>query len=382
MWLLLACSNPEQPFDPGALELPDPADLPAQSDPPDVLSFFDGSAVGDRWDDRRSELRTLFQHYVYGYVPDGTGVEASVLASADASDADATLEEVELDHGAGTLRVALWIPDGKGPFPVLLGLNKCGNHSTSFDSSLAIARFWVNEDCDNSEAGRGLRDDSWPAADVVAAGFILATVHQSDLDPDDVEDTGFEDGIHPHLDAGGPSGAEWGSIGAWSWGLSRVVDHLVERDDVDVDRIGVIGHSRRGKAALWAAALDERIALAIPHQSGTGGATLSRSYNGEPVAAMNVLFPTWFPDNFKAFGDREEHLPVDQHMLLAMIAPRRVLVTNGDADLWADPEGAQRAVDLAQPVFDLVGGEVDWHSRPGGHSLEPRDWETFVGFAR
>ena len=403
--LLLACAPDKDANDTGSdalaeLELVDPADWPASEEPPDVLtSTASGAPIrtpDDWWAVRRPELHTLFQHYVYGYVPEPENVEATVLFEGPAQDASATLREVELTTGppgTPTARVALWIPPGKGPFPVLLGLNKCGNHSTSMDDQLGIARFWVNDDCDSSEAGRGLRDGSWPADLVVERGFILATVHQSDFDPDDVEDTDFSDGIHPHIALDAPDDARWASISAWSWGLSRVVDHLETVDEVDPERIGVIGHSRRGKAALWAAALDDRIALAVPHQSGTAGATLSRSYNGEPVATMNELFPTWFPANFKAFGERETHLPVDQHMLLAMVAPRRVLVTNGSGDFWADPEGALRAVELAEPVFELLGSDgigdaaddlsadLAWHERPGGHSLERQDWETFLEFA-
>ncbi len=394
--LLVACGG-GSPMDGGAPDagvardagrFPAAVDLPEREEPPDpFVTYGTGEAVetAEAWNDVRApELRELFAHYVYGFAPPApASVTATPVASATIAtpSGDVLYEEVELSFGVpATIRLAVFRPPDATAAPVLLALNKCGNQSVIDAPEVPLTTRWTDPSCsDGGALVRGVRASSWPIEAIVARGFALATFHESDAAPDDAS-AGFAEGLHPHFDLRGETA--WGAIAAWSWALSRAVDHLETAPGVDPSRIVTVGHSRRGKAALWAAALDPRIAMSVPHQSGTAGATLSRSDLGESVQIINAAFPHWFDDVFPQFANRETRLPIDQHLLLALVAPRPVLVMNGDDDTWADPPGARRAVELAEPVYALLGapGAVVWRSRPGGHSLEASDWTIFMDF--
>jgi hypothetical protein len=174
-----------------------------------------------------------------------------------------------------------------------------------------------------------------------------------------------------------------------------VIDWIEAEPSLDASRIAVVGHSRRGKTALLAGALDERIAMVVAHQSGRGGAAITRHLSGEPLLSLNAVFPSWFDDVFPTFAGYEDRIPFDQHMLIALSAPRLVLCTDGDEDAWADPDGALMAVRAAAPAWDLYGvpglleasgtpildGRLSWHLRPGEHELTHADWDVFLDFA-
>jgi hypothetical protein len=228
----------------------------------------------------------------------------------------------------------------------------------------------------------------------------VATFYYGDVLPDKPD---FHDGIYPFFLKAGrtePGPEDWGALACWAWGLHRAVDYLAQDPDIDASRIAVTGHSRCGKAALLAAAFDERIALVIPHQAGCGGSAPSRTRNpkAETVKAINNGFPHWFNDNFPKFNEAVDRLPFDQHCLVALVAPRPVLFTNGTLDQWADPSGQFDMLRAADPVYRLLGSKgldaaempppgklvdspLGYYIREGGHVSDPAYWRVFLDFA-
>jgi hypothetical protein len=234
----------------------------------------------------------------------------------------------------------------------------------------------------------------------VDRGYAVATFYSGDIDPDRPD---VREGVQPHYRKPGqtqPGPHDWGTIAAWAWGVSRAVDYLVTDPDLDRERIAVVGHSRLGKTALLAAALDERIALAIPHQAGCGGTAPSRTDDpkAESVKRINTSFPHWFDATFKEFNDRPDRLPFDQNCLVALCAPRPVLFSNASEDLWANPAGQFDVLRAAEPVYRLLGAgglgakampepgrlvdsTLGYYIRPGQHSMTRGDWKVFLDYA-
>lgn len=344
--------------------LPSPDELPAQEELPDPFTFFDGRKVETReqwYAERRPELKRLFQHYVYGYQPPRPAVASDVTSTvADVFDGKATLKQVtlsfpELPADAPKIRLAVFLPNDRSePAPIFLAINKCGNHTVAPVEALLVPDGFVHSQCEEPlEEQRGTDTDFWEIEYLINRGYAFATFHESDVDPDKDD---FTDGIHPYFeDVVGPQETRWGIISAWAWGLSRCIDYLAADPDVDRERIAVTGHSRRGKTALFAAAMDERIALVVPHQSGTGGMALSRNNDQETVERINRVFPHWFNDTFPKFNDREAHLPVDQHLLVALVAPRPLFDGAGLQDTWANYESALHNLRAASSVYKFLG---------------------------
>ena len=375
VWLCLLCMIADTGVLSGtafAAEFPPADELPARAELPDPLLMFDGTPVRSKEDwinKRRPELKALFEHYMYGKAPAAPEKVVATIVRTDAKalNGKATLREVMLKFGpvsAPPIHLLLIVPNvRKGPAPVFVGLNFCGNHAVVDDTQIAIPTQWNYKSCAGvendraTEKGRGSQADVWCPDQLVERGYALATFYNGDIDPDTADLT---DGIHPHyLPSGqqqlGPH--DWGTIRAWAWGLSRAVDYLVTHPDIDKSRVCAVGHSRLGKTALLAAAFDERIALAVPHQSGTGGMAMSRHNDQETVERINNSFPHWFNDTFPQFGGgKEPSLPIDQHLLVALVAPRPLLDTEGDQDKWANYDNALRSLQGADKVYKFLGG--------------------------
>jgi hypothetical protein len=383
---------------------------------PDVLTDSASKAVksaSDWQSHRRPELLRLFETHVYGRSPHRPKMEFEVTSeTSDALGGRAIRKEVSIHlppRSAGvTLHLLLYLPKSKQPVPVFLGLNFSGNQSIHADPAITITDAWVRNDeklgIKNSranEATRATEAERWQVEEVVKRGYGVASMYYGDIDPD--FDDGFKNGVHSLYDGDGkpdrPADA-WGSIAAWAWGLSRALDYLETDKQVDAKRVAVWGHSRLGKTALWAGAQDERFALVISNDSGCGGAALSRRVFGETVGRINRTFPHWFCRNFRQYNENESALPVDQHMLLALIAPRPVYVASAVEDLWADPRGEFLAAKGAAPVYDLLlgpnaaglpddmpdinksgGRQIGYHIRSGKHDVTAFDWQQYLNFA-
>ena len=398
-------------------ELPPVANLVPIAELPDPLTMFDGSRVASReqWiKNRRPELIDLFQHYMYGRPPVAPKTIEAAISRVDSNyfGGKATKKEVTISFGppqAPKIELLLVVPKdlpGKsvGPKPAFLGINFCGNHTLLDDPTIALPTAWMPEHCAGcrdhqaTDAGRGSQKDVWAVEQTIDRGYALACFYCGDIDPDRND---FSDGVHPFYVPPGQVGrapSDWGTIAAWAWGIERAVDYLVGNPEIDKTRIAVVGHSRLGKTALLAGALDERIALVIPHQAGCGGTAPSRHHVGETVKQINDRFPHWFCDEFKKFNEQVERLPFDQNCLVALCAPRPVLFSNAQEDTWADPDGQFRVLQAAESVYRLLGSKgldgqslpepnrlldtpLGYYIRPGKHSMTTGDWKVFLDFA-
>ncbi len=378
---------------------------------PNPLLMEDGTRVTtpEQWrKERRPELLKLFEEHVYGRSPGRPKAMTFVVVESGkgALGGLANRKQVEVRFvgkaDGPRMTVLIYTPSKpKKSAPTFLALNFRGNHTINEDPAIRLPHSWVRgrtkgEAVNNraTEKGRGVTKSRWAVEMILKRGYGLATIYYGDIDPD--FDDGFKNGVHALYPK--PKADEWGSIATWVWGLSRSLDYFETDSAIDHKRVAVMGHSRLGKTSLWAGASDERFALAISNNSGCGGAALSRRAFGETVKRINTSFPHWFCDNFTKYNDNENACPVDQHQLVALIAPRPVYIASATQDRWADPNGEFLSAKHAAPVYELlkagtlpakkqpkpdtsVMGALGYHLRTGKHDVTDYDWARYLDFA-
>ena len=334
---------------------------------------------------RRPEIIKLFENNVYGIVPkDFSDIQFRVVNKDEkAMNGKATLKEVAITvsrlNSSITMNLIMFTPNKvKEPVPMFLLINHRGVKTMDIT--------------------RQNKDDFWPAEEVIDAGFGISGFDVVDVSPDNRDK--FKNGILKELY---PEQIEMDNgmrgLGAWGWGASRAIDYFEKDDLVDATKVISVGHSRGGKSSLWFGAQDERVAVTISNESGNSGASLSRRNFGETVERITKGFPYWFCTNYQQFADNEDKLPIDQHMLLALIAPRAVYIASAAEDLWADPLGQYMALKESQPAYNLYGIETNlpeempgvnkqiirphmgFHNREGKHNMTLYDWQKFINFA-
>ena len=382
---------------------------------PDPLMTFQQKKVNNvkNWEKkRRPELMNFFTQNMFGEIPGELKISSYkvVEESDDAFNGKAKRKQVELtfEKNGKTLdfTILMYLPKNVEKAPVFLGCNFDGNHTVTTDVNVIISDAWAENDPSIgvnynqlTEQSRGVKTSRWAIEKMIDAGMGLATIYYCEVDPDKND---FTDGIHPLLyvdDQKQPANNEWGSIAAWSWGLSRAMDYLEKDEDVDALKVIVFGHSRLGKTSIWAGVTDQRFAAVISNNSGCGGAALSKRKFGETVWRINNSFPHWFCKNFHNYSNKENLMPVDQHELLALIAPRPLYVASAQEDQWADPRGEFLSAFYATPVYQLYGKKgistmempavntpiqntVAYHIRTGGHGVTDYDWEQYIKWAK
>ena len=358
---------------------------------------------------RRPEILEHFASQIYGKIPRTLpSPEVRILEEATLAIEDKAIrKQIQLafknEADSICMNILIYTPNKKLMAPVFLGYNFAGNYLLHHDPFILIDGKKENEfNGDSSEKikikKRGKRTSMWAIEKIIQSGYGLVTLNYNDVDPDKND---FSDGIHSLLFNSNQIKAkddQWGSISAWAWGMSRVMDYLETDTLINEKKVILFGHSRLGKTSLWAGALDQRFSIVISNNSGCGGAALSRRRFGEKLSDITKNWPHWFAKNFQKYSDNESSLPVDQHMLIALIAPRPVYVASASEDSWADPQGEFISARQASKVYELYGRNgielydypkvntpihesIGYHLLDGKHDVTIYDWTQYIKFA-
>ena len=375
---------------------------------PDALTCSDGTRVKTRkqWENkRRPELLKLLSEQEYGFTPWQTGIRAKyelVATNTDALGGLATQKQVRfvftgMNGRTHEALLLLYLPNSTAKrVPVIISYNFQGNQTTTMQDDVI---FSPSKSAESEKQVRGEQQSRWCFEMALQRGYAVATMCYQDICPDspDLLAQGVLP-LFPDYNEGPRTPSEWGTIGVWAWGYSRIADYLQKKEPrIDGKRMVVMGHSRLGKTVLWAGAQDKRFRVVISNDSGCGGAALSKRVFGETIAHITGNFPHWFCPAFSAYSGNEAALPFDQHELLALIAPRHVYVASAQDDLWADPKGEFLSAfyagsvyqlyrmkglpeDQQPPVHQPLHYDVGYHIRTGGHDVTAYDWQCYLDF--
>ena len=368
---------------------------------PDPLLFMDGSAVQteDDFAKRRDEVLTLFSEYVYGPIPtDGYSCTFTVVEEGDALNGAAYRRQIRMlittDLDDLETYILMYTPKAASNTPVIVGLNYSGNHIVLAEPAIMPSRYSTLSG-DAMEASRGKDTSSIPVETAIANGYAVCTLCYNDISVDSRER--YREDLIALFDE-----QNMGSLSAWAFAMSRYVDYLETVETIDPDRIVFVGHSRLGKAATWAAASDQRVAMVISNCSGSAGSSMTRGNQGETLTDVTTFFPYWLSPAYASFSGRENELPVDQNLLLACMADRYLCVGSAESDGTADPRGAWNALCFAEDAFlffndapldtsffdntpfaspvVLETDRIHYHLREGSHSLSDVDWNLYFVF--
>lgn len=348
---------------------------------PDMMTCLDGTKVTDtaEWEGkRRLELMNLFTTYMYGKQPQKDSTLSFHIAGKDQ----------KAWNGKAVRRDIILHLTSDGPDVRLTLVWKNGMRNDNRQRKTILGLSFADSDSIwlwRKDGARAKGGEAWQTDTLLNHGYVLATFCYTDAEPDKARDDFKSSRLHRHFYRKGqnyPLPDEWGAIACWAWTASRALDAMekLAADIVDTDNVTVMGHSRLGKTALWAGATDRRFAAVVSVNSGCCGAALSRRCVGETVECINEWSYHWFCGNFRQFSHREEYLPFDQHQLLAMIAPRKLIVISGTEDLWADPKGEEISCREAIPVYNLYGKpqNIVYHMRKGPHAVLESDWNFIM----
>ena len=395
----------------------------------DPLTFVDGRKVKNAadWAVRRREILGIFAKEMYGEEPPKPEVLIAELQDEKKTvDGHAIRRQYKMwfkaDKSGPCLNWIVWIPTfAAKPTPVILGLNYRGNHELVFDDDIPVQPGWTRarekydvKDNRSSEKTRGLRQDPngasiFPLGMILARGYAVMSACYCEVSPDP-EHTETETKFQQNPFAYTGVFELWGkrdesrtdnitALGAWAWALSRGLDLAERIPEIDAKKSVVTGCSRLGKAALIAAARDERFAVCVPNQTGGGGVPLAKRNFGENVSTEMASFPHWYCKAYAKYIDNEQAMKFDQHLLVAAIAPRSLLVQGFNAR-WFDAKGEWLSCRAASPVWEFLGKEglpkgdfpenydlsrigssFGYVRRGGQHGLSGYDWLWTLDFA-
>jgi hypothetical protein len=361
------------------------------------------------YEKRRPEIVKLFEEHQFGKMPPRPAeMTFNVFDNGTpAFDGRAIRKQVTVyftkDTSKHKMDLLMYLPAKTDkPAPLLLVINFAANSNAVDDPGVKQGNVWTREG-QKIPAAQAMSSGKLNVDQFIAEGIGIATVYYGDIEPD--FKAGIQYGIRGRYLKPGttqPAPDEWGAIAAWSWGLSRAMDYFETDKQIDTKRIALQGTSRLGKTVLWAGARDPRFKLVIASCSGEGGAALSRRDYGENIAHMTDTSRYYyqFAPNRHNYAKDFNSSPVDAHMLVALMAPRPLLLQTGDTDYWSDPRGEFLAAVAAEPVYKLFGkkgpgtgnmtkaGEktmlntLGYYMHAGGHGTIPSDWPVFITYLK